>query len=152
MRAAAPAPRREACIGKSVVIKGQIFSQEDLYVDGQIEGTVELPGNRLTVGKSGKVQASIKAREVDALGAVNGNILAGERITIRKDANLVGDLKSASVSIEDGAYFKGSIDIVRPPPAKPAPAAPPPPPSPSAGRTVTPPAGPPPPGGSKPAP
>jgi cytoskeletal protein CcmA (bactofilin family) len=134
------------------VIKGQIFSQEDLYVDGQIEGTVELPGNRLTVGKSGKVQASIKAREVDALGAVNGNIVAGERIIIRKDANLVGDLKSASVSIEDGAYFKGSIDIVRPPPAKPAPAAPPPPPSPSAGRTVTPPTGPPPPGGGKPAP
>lgn len=144
VRAAVPPPRREACIGKSVVVKGQILSDEDLYVDGQIEGTVELPGNRLTVGLSGKVKASVKAREVDAIGTIHGDIVAVEKIIIRKEAHLVGDLKSASISIEDGAYFKGSIDIVRPVPAKPAAPTPPaslplsPPPSPpSAGQGKT---------------
>jgi len=79
-----------------------------------------MPGNRLTVGANGKVEATIKAREVVILGAVRGNIEAGDRIIIRKDAHLEGDLKSASISIEDGAYFKGSIDIVRPSPVAPA--------------------------------
>ena len=125
VRAAVPPPHREACVGKSVVVKGQIFSDEDLYVDGQIEGTVELPGNRLTVGLSGKMKASVKAREVDAIGTIHGDITAVEKIVIRKEAHLVGDLKSASISIEDGAYFKGSIDIVRPVPAKPAAPTPP---------------------------
>ena len=127
--AAPPMPkvvRPEANIGKTVVIKGEVYSQEDLYLDGQVEGAIELPGNRLTVGKSGKVHAGIKAREVDVHGTVHGNITAGEKITIRSAANLVGDLRSATISIEDGAYFKGSIDIVRPPAQKPAPAPQPP--------------------------
>jgi len=115
--------RAEATIGKSVLIKGQLYSEEDLHLDGQVEGTLELPNSRFTVGKSGKVQANIKAREVDVQGTVHGNIEALEKITIRSAANLVGDLKSATISIEDGAYFKGSIDIVRPAPVK----APPPP-------------------------
>ncbi len=107
-------PRAVATIGKAVQIKGQIYSEEDLRLDGQVEGTIELPGNSLIIGTSGKVQATIKAREVDVLGTVHGDIVAGDKITIRKAANLVGDLKSATISIEDGAYFKGSIDIVRP--------------------------------------
>ena len=120
--------RSEATIGKTVVIKGQLYGDEDLHIDGQIEGTIELPSHRLTVGKSGKIQASsIKARQVDVHGTVQGDIQAGEKITIRSAANLVGNLQSATISIEDGAYFKGSIDIVRPAPAK----APPPAPSPS---------------------
>ncbi len=106
--------RAEAGIGKSVIIKGQIFSQEDLHLDGQIEGTLDLPANRLTVGQSGKIQANIRAREVDILGTVHGNIETAEKVTIRRAANLIGDLKCAAISIEDGAYFKGSIDIVRP--------------------------------------
>lgn len=124
----APPPKLEARVGQSVVIKGQIFGQEDLWLDGEIEGSIELPENKLVVGKSGKVHADIKAREVDVLGSVRGDIQAREKITIRKDANLVGNLKSATISIEDGAFFKGSIDIVRQP-AQPAPkpAAPPPP-------------------------
>ena len=106
-------PKAAATIGKSVRIKGQIYSQEDLRLDGQVEGTIELPDNQLTIGPTGKVQAAINARAVDVLGTVQGDITAGEKITIRKAANLVGDLKSATISIEDGAYFKGSIDIVR---------------------------------------
>jgi len=120
-RAAEPEmPRGVACIGKSVIIKGQIFSREDLYLDGEIEGTVEVPENRLTIGPHGKLQASIKAREVVVLGVVNGNVEASERIDIRKDSKLVGDIKTARIMIEDGAYFKGSIDIVKPEAVKPA--------------------------------
>ncbi len=125
----APAPPKvEARIGPSVLVKGQIFAQEDLWLDGEIEGSIELPENRFVIGKTGKVHADIKAREVDVLGSVRGDIQAREKITIRKDANLVGNLKSATISIEDGAFFKGSIDIVRPAPAPvPKPAAPQPP-------------------------
>lgn len=115
----APPPKVEARIGPSVLVKGQIFAQEDLWLDGEIEGSIELPENRLVIGKTGKVHADIKAREVDVLGSVRGDIQAREKITIRKDANLVGNLKSATISIEDGAFFKGSIDIVRPAPAPP---------------------------------
>jgi cytoskeletal protein CcmA (bactofilin family) len=99
-----------------------------VYLDGEIEGLIELPDSRLVVGRNGKVQANIRAREVDVLGTVHGDIVAAERITIRKDATLVGNLKSATISIEDGAFFKGSIDIVRAAPVKVA-ASPPPAPS-----------------------
>lgn len=120
-RAPAPAPRAESTIGKSVIVRGDIYSKEDLHLDGKAQGSIDMPGNRLTVGANGKVEATIKAREVVVAGAVLGNVEAGDRITIRKDAQLEGDLKSASISIEDGAYFKGSIDIVRPAPVKAAP-------------------------------
>ena len=103
-----------AAVGKSVVVKGQIYSRENLYIDGEVEGTIEVQEHRLTVGPNGKVRASIKAREVDIRGTVHGNVTAAEKIEIRKDAKLVGDLKTARIVIEDGAYFKGSIDIVRP--------------------------------------
>ena len=107
-------PRGSAMIGKSVMVKGQVLSREDLTVDGELEGTIELQEHRLTVGPNGKVQASIKAREVVILGTVHGNVEASERIDIRKDAKLVGDLKTARIIIEDGAYFKGSVDIQKP--------------------------------------
>ena len=102
-----------ATIGKAVKIAGQIYSREDLYVDGDVEGTIELMEHKLTIGPNGKVHAGIKAREVVALGAIQGNVEASERIEIRKDAKLVGDIKTARIVIEDGAYFKGSIDIVK---------------------------------------
>jgi len=107
-------------IGKSVMIKGQIFSREDLTIDGEIDGSVELQEHRLTVGPHGKLQAGVKAREIIVLGAIHGNVDASDKIDIRKDAKLVGDIKTARIVIEDGAYFKGSIDIVRPESAKPA--------------------------------
>jgi cytoskeletal protein CcmA (bactofilin family) len=114
-----------------VKIVGQIFSKEDLFVDGDLEGTVEALEHKLTIGPNGTVHAGIKAREVVALGTIQGNVEAAERIEIRKDARLVGDIRTARIIIEDGAYFKGSIDIVKPEPAKVVrpsqPAAPPPP-------------------------
>jgi cytoskeletal protein CcmA (bactofilin family) len=108
-----------ATIGKAVKIVGQIHSKEDLYVDGDVEGTVEAPEHKLTVGPNGRVNAAVKAREVVALGSIQGNVEATERIEIKKDAKLVGDIRTARIVIEDGAYFKGSIDIVKPE-AKPA--------------------------------
>jgi len=107
-------PRSElAAIGKSVVVKGQVYSREDLYVDGELEGAVELQECRLTIGPNAKLQANVKAREVVVLGSLHGNIDASERIEIRKGATLVGDLKTARIRIEDGAYFKGSVEILR---------------------------------------
>jgi cytoskeletal protein CcmA (bactofilin family) len=112
--------RGPANIGKAVMIKGQIFSREDLTIDGEIDGSVELHEHRLTVGPNGKLQAGVKAREVVVLGTIHGNVEASDKIDIRKDAKLVGDIKTARIVIEDGAYFKGSIDIARPEISKPA--------------------------------
>ncbi|HLH18964.1 MAG TPA: polymer-forming cytoskeletal protein [Bryobacteraceae bacterium] len=110
-----------ATIGKAVRINGQINSKEDLYVDGDVEGILEAPEHKLTIGPNGSVKATVKAREVVALGSIQGNVEAADRIEIRKDAKLVGDIRTARIVIEDGAYFKGSIDIVKPEPAKAAP-------------------------------
>jgi len=107
-----------ATIGKAVKIVGQIYSKEDLFVDGDLEGTVEALEHKLTIGPNGTIHASIRAREVVALGSIQGNVEATDKIEIRKDAKLVGDIKTARIIIEDGAYFKGSIDIVKPEPAK----------------------------------
>lgn len=105
---------RTASIGKSVIIKGQLFSREDLYIDGEVEGSVDILEHRLTVGPNGKLLAGVKAREIVVLGTIHGNVEAADKIEIRKDAKLVGDIKTMRIVIEDGAYFKGSIDIVRP--------------------------------------
>ena len=102
-----------AVLGKSVVVKGQILSREDLTIDGEVEGTIEMQEHRLTIGQNGKVRASVKAREVIVLGTLHGNVETGDRIDIRKEAKLVGDIRTARIVIEDGAYFKGNVDIVR---------------------------------------
>ena len=115
--------RGAATIGKAVKMVGQIFSREDLYVDGEVEGTVEALEHKLTIGPNGTVRATMKAREVVALGTIQGNVEAADKIEIRKDAKLIGDIRTARIIIEDGAYFKGSIDIVKPEPAKAAPKA-----------------------------
>jgi len=105
--------RGQAALGKSVIVKGQIFSREDLTIDGEVEGTVELQEHRLTVGPNGRVTASVKAREIVVLGTIHGNVETSDKIDIRKEAKLVGDIKTARIVIEDGAYFKGNIDIIR---------------------------------------
>ncbi|MCU1325689.1 MAG: hypothetical protein JWN34_1059 [Bryobacterales bacterium] len=110
-------------IGKAVRIVGQIFTKEDLYVDGDIEGTIESQDTRITIGSNGRVQAGIKAREVVILGQIQGDVEATDKVDLRKDAKLVGNITTARISIEDGAVFKGSIDIRKPEP-KPAPPAP----------------------------
>ena len=110
----ADAHRGTATIGKSVIVKGNIYSREDLIVDGELEGAIELQEHRLTIGVNGKVSSNgVKAREIVVLGTIHGNVEATDKIEIRKDAKLVGDIKTARIVIEDGAYFKGSIDIVK---------------------------------------
>lgn len=106
-----------AVIGSSMIIKGDIFSREELYVDGEVEGKLELQ-HRLTIGPRGKVKAQIRAREVVVVGNVQGNVDASEKIIIQKNGSLIGDIKTAGIVIDDGAYFKGSIDIVKTPPIK----------------------------------
>ncbi len=102
-----------AVLGKSAIVKGQILSREDLTIDGEVEGTIEMQEHRLTIGPNGKVRASVKAREVIVLGTLHGNVETGDRLDIRKEAKLVGDIRTARIVIEDGAYFKGNVDIVR---------------------------------------
>ena len=103
-----------------VVGKSMLMRREDLTIDGEVEGTIELQEHRLTIGPNGKVVATIKAREVVVIGTVHGNIETREKIEIRKEAKLVGDIRTARIVIEDGAYFKGSVDITRAEAPKPA--------------------------------
>ena len=104
----------QATIGKGLFIKGEITGSESLYVDGKVEGAINLAGNRVTVGRNGQVGANITAREVVVLGKVRGNISATDRVDIRAEGSLNGDVSAARISIEDGAYFKGGIDIRKP--------------------------------------
>lgn len=109
-----PAPTSaadQATIGKSLVIKGEVTGSESLYIDGRVEGSINLAGNRVTVGRNGVVSANINAREIVVLGKVRGNLTASDRVDIRSDGSLTGDVVAARISIEDGAYFKGGIDI-----------------------------------------
>jgi cytoskeletal protein CcmA (bactofilin family) len=129
---AAPAPPRPAepmrtdglrsgdiaTIGKSVVVKGELSGSEDLIVDGEVEGSITLRGQSLTLGPNGRVRANIEARNVIVHGRVDGDIHATDRVELRKSASLTGDISTARISIEDGAFFKGSIDIQKPEPNK----------------------------------
>jgi cytoskeletal protein CcmA (bactofilin family) len=101
----------QATIGKSLVIKGEVTGSESLYIDGRVEGSINLAGNRVTVGRNGVVAANITAREIVVLGKVRGNLTASDRVDIRSDGSLTGDVVAARISIEDGAFFKGGIDI-----------------------------------------
>jgi cytoskeletal protein CcmA (bactofilin family) len=106
-------PRGTATIGKSVFIKGTIVSKEDLVIDGNVEGGVEAQENRITIGPNGRVVANIKARDVVVLGQLKGNIEASGRVDIRKGANLIGDIRYAKISIEEGADLRGSLEMIR---------------------------------------
>jgi len=103
-----------ATIGKSVIVKGELSGSEDLYVDGQVEGSIALRGQSLTVGPNGRVRANIDARNVIVHGQVDGDVHATDRVELRKTASLIGDIATARISIEEGAYFKGTIDIQKP--------------------------------------
>lgn len=113
-----PARGGMATIGKSLVVKGQIGGNEDLYIDGEVEGSVELKEHSITVGPNGRVNANLLAKDIVVLGKVKGNVRVIDRLDIRKTGSLVGDIITTRVVIEDGAYFKGSIDIQRPGAAK----------------------------------
>ncbi len=106
--------QEQATIGKSLVIKGEVTGSESLYIDGRVEGSINLAGNRVTVGRNGVVSANINAREIVVIGKVKGNLVATDRVDIRNEGSLTGDVVTQRISIEDGAYFKGGIDIRKP--------------------------------------
>jgi cytoskeletal protein CcmA (bactofilin family) len=109
----ATAERETWCIGSSVQVKGEITGTEDLLIDGAVEGRIHLDERKLTVGTAAKVTADIDARDVVVYGTVKGNVRAKGRIEIKKDGAIIGNLTTAQIMIEDGADFKGSIEIDR---------------------------------------
>lgn len=113
-------PKITAAFGKTMKVRGEIYCEEELYLDGEIEGTLEVR-NRLTIGPNGKIKANVKVKELVVSGSIQGDVEASDRIAIKKGASIVGDVKTAGIVIEDGAYFKGGIDILRPEDKKPEP-------------------------------
>jgi cytoskeletal protein CcmA (bactofilin family) len=108
-----PTSQHQTVLGQTVVLRGELSANEDLLIEGQFEGTISLEEHCLTVGANGQVKAEIRARQVVILGAVSGNVVAREKVEIRRSGHVVGDLKAGAVAIEEGAYFRGSIDILR---------------------------------------
>ena len=105
------APVDQATIGRTLVIKGEISGSEALYIDGSIEGKITMPESRVTIGRNGKVDASIQAREVVIMGKVNGNIECSDRVDIRSEGSVSGDISTSRISVEDGAALKGGIQV-----------------------------------------
>src|SRR5438105_14645187 len=104
-------PVEQATIGRSMVIKGEVSGTESLYIDGRIEGTVNFSDHRVTIGRNGSVAANISAREVVILGKVQGNIQCTDRLDIRSEGSLTGDVVTQRISVEDGAILKGSVQV-----------------------------------------
>lgn len=102
-----------AHIGRSVMVKGELSGSEDLFIDGQVEGTIELRGNNLTIGPHGQVKANVNAKDVTVQGKLEGNIQASERAELKKTAVAVGDIVTQRVAIEEGAFFKGKVEVQR---------------------------------------
>lgn len=100
-----------AHIGKSVLVKGELSGSEDLYLDGEVEGSIQLKDHSLIVGPHGRVRANIQARDVVVHGKVDGNIRGTERVELKKSAVLVGDISTQRIIVEDGAFFKGAVDV-----------------------------------------
>jgi cytoskeletal protein CcmA (bactofilin family) len=105
------APVEQATIGRTLIIKGELSASEALYIDGRIEGKISMPEHRVTIGRNGLVQANISAREVVVMGKVNGNIECSDRVDIRSEGSLVGDVSTIRISVEDGAILKGGIEV-----------------------------------------
>ena len=114
---ASPAVADQATIGKSLVVKGEVTGSESLYIDGKVEGAINLPGNRVTVGRNGQVSANISAREVVVLGKVRGNINASDRVDIRSEGSLTGDVIAQRISIEEWFARYDALDLLRRAPA-----------------------------------
>jgi cytoskeletal protein CcmA (bactofilin family) len=107
-------PGEHVTIGKSITIRGEVSGSQSLYIEGKIEGAINLPGNRVTIGRNGEVAANIQASEIVVLGKVRGNCQATDRVDIRSEGSLTGDVIAGRISIEDGAFFKGGIAIRKP--------------------------------------
>ena len=118
-RAAPETPRVETTlIGPSMVIKGELSCSEDLYIDGQVEGVIDPKGNRLTVGPNGRVKANVNASVVVVQGKLDGNVQASDRVDLKQSAVVTGDIAAQHISIDEGAYFKGRVNIQREAPKK----------------------------------
>jgi cytoskeletal protein CcmA (bactofilin family) len=113
IRPSTPTARTLATLGSTIVVKGEITSDEDLQIDGKVEGNISVRGNRLTVGRTAQLNSEITAREVIVYGNASGNLRARDRVEIKKDGQVIGDITTSRISIEDGAYFKGHIEIER---------------------------------------
>jgi cytoskeletal protein CcmA (bactofilin family) len=111
VRPNSPTARNSARLGSSLQIKGQITGTEDLQIDGIVEGSISLRGHELTVGSTAQLKSEINAREVVVYGKVTGNVHARDRVDVKKDGSVVGDISTARITIEDGAQFKGRIEI-----------------------------------------
>jgi cytoskeletal protein CcmA (bactofilin family) len=107
----APKSGEFALIGKSVVIKGELSGSEDLYLDGQVEGSIELRDHSLTVGPNGVVKANVSAKGVIVQGKLDGSIIASDKVELRQSAVVTGDLATQRISIEEGAFLKGKVDV-----------------------------------------
>lgn len=107
----APKSGEFALIGKSVVIKGELSGSEDLYLDGRVEGSIELRDHSLTVGPNGVVKANVSAKGVIVQGKLDGSIIATDRVELRQSATVTGDLSTQRISIEEGAFLKGKVDV-----------------------------------------
>jgi cytoskeletal protein CcmA (bactofilin family) len=101
----------KAVIGKGVLVVGEIHSREDLTIEGEVEGSIEMAGHCLTVDGNGTVRAGVKARVVEVQGSIQGQVDAGDKVYIRKGAKFVGDIRSGGIIIEDGGYIKGKVDL-----------------------------------------
>ncbi len=107
----ATSPMDQANIGRSLVIKGEISGAESLFIDGRVEGTISFPENRVTIGRSGNVAANIVAKEVVIMGKVRGNVDCADRLDIRSEGELSGDVITHRISIEEGAVLKGGVEV-----------------------------------------
>jgi cytoskeletal protein CcmA (bactofilin family) len=105
------APIEQATIGRTLVFKGELSGAEALYIDGRVEGKISLPDHRVTIGRNGSAQANITAREVVVMGKVNGNIDCSDRVDIRGEGSVTGDVSTMRISVEDGAVLKGGIQV-----------------------------------------
>jgi cytoskeletal protein CcmA (bactofilin family) len=102
-----------AVIGKGMKIKGSIHSEQDVFLDGEVEGDLDMENFRLTIGPNGKALANARAREVDIHGLIQGDVNSKDKISVRAGGRLVGDIRAAGIVIEDGAFFKGGVDIIQ---------------------------------------
>jgi len=110
----ATSPMDQANIGRSLVIKGEVTGAESLFIDGRVEGTISFPDNRVTIGRNGNVAANITAKEVVIMGKVQGNVEAADRLDIRSEGVLSGDVITHRISVEEGAILKGGVEVRNP--------------------------------------
>jgi cytoskeletal protein CcmA (bactofilin family) len=110
----ATSPMDQAHIGRSLVIKGEVTGSESLFVDGRVEGTISFPDNRVTIGRNGNVAANITAKEVVIMGKVQGNVDCADRLDIRSEGMLSGDVITHRISVEEGAILKGGVEVRNP--------------------------------------